>query len=147
MVGAQAIIAFKENDTVKAKTYNLTAYKYINESKLSFDVWDLSAVESNGVITILASLKVPGKPDSLNQVWQVGAAVTNGVPAKHEFGPANLNAKSTLSVTSAAAAAGNGTGNATAGSEKSGGVSVGDGRFGVGFISGLLMLVVSCFSF
>ncbi|KAK4278397.1 hypothetical protein QN277_016250 [Acacia crassicarpa] len=68
MVDAQAIIAFKSNSTVVAKTYNLSSYKSIKESKLSFKVWDLSVVESDGVITILTSVKVPRKSDKLNQL-------------------------------------------------------------------------------
>ncbi|XP_054781558.1 auxin-induced in root cultures protein 12 [Prosopis cineraria] len=143
MLGAQAIIAFKSNDTVVAKTYNLTSYKAITESKLSFDVWDLSAVESDGAITILASVKVPGKPDKLNQVWQVGSSVTDGRPDKHEFAPANLNAKSTLSVSTSTTAAEN----TTTGSEKNDGVSATNNRFGLGFYAGLLILLASCVDF
>ncbi|KAI9071730.1 hypothetical protein K1719_039086 [Acacia pycnantha] len=145
MVGAQAIIAFKSNSTVVAKTYNLSSYKSIEESKLSFEVWDLSAVESDGAITILASVKVPGKPDKLNQVWQVGPSVTNGMPDKHTFTPANLNAKSTLSVSTSTSAGENTT--STNSTEKSGSVSATDNRLGLGLFAGLLMLVASCVNF
>ncbi|XP_028765309.1 auxin-induced in root cultures protein 12-like [Neltuma alba] len=143
MQGAQAIIAFKSNGTVVAKTYNISSYKSIVESKLSFDVWDLSAVESDGVITILATVKVPGKPDQLNQVWQVGPSVTGGRPDKHDFTPANLASKSTLSVSTSTSA----RENTTTGGDKNGGVSVTNNRFGVGFFAGLLMLVASCVNF
>lgn len=67
------------------------------QSKLSFDVWDLKAESaSNGAWVIYGSLKVPVKAEKLNQVWQVGAKVTNGSPDKHDFKPANLDAKGTL---------------------------------------------------
>ncbi|KAK4270153.1 hypothetical protein QN277_023232 [Acacia crassicarpa] len=144
MLGAQAIIAFKSNSTVVPKTYNLTSYKGIEESKLSFEVWDLSAVESDGEITILASVKVPGKPDKLNQVWQVGPSVTNGVPDMHALTSANTKAKSTLSLSTSTSAGENTTANST---DKSGGVSATDNRLGLGLFAGLLMLVASCVNF
>ncbi|KAF3435904.1 hypothetical protein FNV43_RR22996 [Rhamnella rubrinervis] len=57
-----------------------------------------SAEHSNGVIRLFAKMKVPEKPETVNQVWQVGPIVGN-VPAKHEIRTANLNAKATLSLT------------------------------------------------
>ena len=98
MIEAQSFIAFKSKGCYIVKTYNLTSYKAITESKLSFENWDLAAEEYNGDITIKASLKIPAKQESLNQVWQVGSAVTNGMPEKHEFAAANIAAKNTLAV-------------------------------------------------
>ena len=80
MIEAQSFIAFKSKGCYIVKTYNLTSYKAITESKLSFENWDLAVEEYNGDITIKASLKIPAKQESLNQVWQVGSAVTNGMP-------------------------------------------------------------------
>ncbi|KAJ8748179.1 hypothetical protein K2173_000587 [Erythroxylum novogranatense] len=110
MAGAQALIALKSDGKMVVKTYNLVSYKVINESKLSFDVWDLSA-ESNGTdYKIFASVKVPNDLEKLNQIWQVGPSTTNGKPDKHDFNPANLQAKSTLNlVASSPTAAGNGS--------------------------------------
>lgn len=59
MVGSQALVALKLSDgSVVAKTYNISGYRSIVESKLSFDVWDLSADASNGTMTIFATVKV-----------------------------------------------------------------------------------------
>ncbi|KAI9079125.1 hypothetical protein K1719_038964 [Acacia pycnantha] len=127
-----------------AKTYNLSSYKSIEELlKLSFEVWDLSAVESDGLITILKSVKVPGKPDKLNQVRQVSPSVTNRRPDKHNFTLANLNTKSTLYV-STSTFVGENTTNST---DKNGGISATDNRFGLGLFAGVLMLVASCVNF
>ncbi|PKH88845.1 hypothetical protein CRG98_049975, partial [Punica granatum] len=58
MVGSQALMALKLSDgSIVAKTYNISSYRSIVESKLSFDVWDLTAEASNGTMTIFASLK------------------------------------------------------------------------------------------
>lgn len=104
MAGAQVILALKSSKgTPEVKTFNLVSYGDVREQKLSFDVWDLSA-ESNatsGDFIIFASVKVPEKAESLNQIWQVGAAVNNGKPAKHEFAPANKDAKATLELVAA----------------------------------------------
>lgn len=97
MVGAQALLAYKaSNGSMVVKTYNISSYSSIVESKLSFGVWDKKAESSNGVMRIFAKLALPAGLTSVNQVWQVGSTVTNGVPEKHEFQPANLNAKGKL---------------------------------------------------
>lgn len=97
MVGAQALLAYKaSNGSMVVKTYNISSYSSIVESKLSFGVRDKKAESSNGVMRIFAKLALPAGMTSVNQVWQVGSTVTNGVPEKHEFQPANLNAKGKL---------------------------------------------------
>ncbi|KAJ7961645.1 Cytochrome b561 and DOMON domain-containing protein [Quillaja saponaria] len=98
MAGSQALIAFKSNGVITVKTYNISSYTSIVQSKLSFDVWDMRAEESDGLIKIYAKVKVPEKAEKLNQVWQVGPSVTAGRPDKHEFQTENLNAKGTLSL-------------------------------------------------
>ena len=98
MVGAQALIAFKNKSAMTVKTYNIKSYSSIVPEKLSFEVWDMRAEESDGLMSIFAKVKVPEKTDTLNHVWQVGPSVSDGIPAKHEFQPANLNSKGTLSL-------------------------------------------------
>ncbi|KAL5562192.1 hypothetical protein UlMin_031939 [Ulmus minor] len=100
MAGAQSLIAFKDSKgSAVVKTYAIASYSSVVESKLSLDVWDTSAEFSDGVMRIFAKMKVPEKVESVNHIWQVGASVTDGHPNKHEFQPANLNAKGTLSLT------------------------------------------------
>ncbi|KAI9071259.1 hypothetical protein K1719_009044 [Acacia pycnantha] len=98
MVGAQALIAFKNSGAMTVKTYNISSYKSIVPGKLSFDVWDTRAEESGGLMMIFAKIKVPENKDSLNQVWQAGPSVTNGMPDQHDFATANMNSKGTLSL-------------------------------------------------
>ncbi|KAK0589067.1 hypothetical protein LWI29_009174 [Acer saccharum] len=97
MSGSQALIAYKSNHTAVVKTYDITSYSSVNESKLSFETWDLKAeATSNGSLIIYGSMKVAEKAEKLNQVWQVGSEVQDGKPRKHAFLPQNINAKGTL---------------------------------------------------
>lgn len=98
MAGAQALVAFKNDGVMTVNTYNISSYSSILPSKLSFDVWDMKAEESDGVMRIFAKVKVPAKAETLNQVWQVGPSVTAGLPDKHEFGQVNLQSKGALSL-------------------------------------------------
>ncbi|CAK9140879.1 unnamed protein product [Ilex paraguariensis] len=98
MAGAQALVAFKDAQGVMTvKTFNISSYATIEEGKLSFDVPEKTAEYSGGLMTIFATVVLPEKGKTVvNQVWQVGASVSNGFPAKHEFQPANLNSKGSL---------------------------------------------------
>ncbi|KAK4779197.1 hypothetical protein SAY86_006725 [Trapa natans] len=103
MVGCQALIAFKDASTgaMAVKTYNVSSYGSVEESKISFEVWDMAAESAtDGTMRIYAKIKVPGDASKLNQVWQVGPSVTDGVPDKHDFAVANLVAKGTLNLVS-----------------------------------------------
>lgn len=134
MVGAQALIAYKTNSKLGVHTYNLTSYGGINEVKsLSVETWGLAAEESNGVITIFASVKLPEKSDNVSQVWQVGPVVKEK-PMKHEINPETLSAVMPLPVVESTTAGGaNSTGN-----EKSGGVGL-----VMGFYFGFVLLFLS----
>ncbi|KAG6417224.1 hypothetical protein SASPL_119377 [Salvia splendens] len=100
MVGAQSLVAFAAaNGSTVVNTYNITSYGPISESPISYGVLSKSAESSSssGEITIFATLAMPhGSGAAVNQIWQVGSAVVDGVPAKHAFAPANLASKSTL---------------------------------------------------
>ncbi|KAK4846412.1 hypothetical protein QYF36_016925 [Acer negundo] len=97
MIGSQALIAYKSNNKAVVKTYDLASYGPVNESKLSFETWDLTAeATSNGSLIIFGSMKVAEKAEKLNQVWQVGSEVKDGKPQKHAFLPQNVKAKDTL---------------------------------------------------
>ncbi|MCI27145.1 auxin-induced in root cultures protein 12-like, partial [Trifolium medium] len=93
MIGTQALIAYKLNGKIGVELYNLTSYGGITAVKsLSIETWDLSAEESNGVITIFGAVKFPETADNVSQVWQVGP-VTNGKPAMHALQPENKEAQ------------------------------------------------------
>ncbi|KAM3326035.1 cytochrome and DOMON domain-containing protein [Capsicum chacoense] len=103
MVGAQTLFAFKNSKgEMVVKTYDISSYSSIKESsKLWFDVKEAAAEFSGGLMRLFATLVLPEKGKmTLNHVWQVGASVTNGFPAKHNFQPANLNSKGTLDLLS-----------------------------------------------
>ncbi|XP_073316852.1 cytochrome b561 and DOMON domain-containing protein At3g25290 [Primulina huaijiensis] len=100
MIGSQALVAFKQsNGSTVVKTYNISAYGPISESKISYEVLEKSAEYSNGVFTIFAKLVLP-EAEEVNQVWQVGSSVKDGVPLKHAFAADNLASKGTLQFTS-----------------------------------------------
>ncbi|XP_030454746.1 cytochrome b561 and DOMON domain-containing protein At3g25290-like [Syzygium oleosum] len=118
MVGAQAMMALKSSSgSVVAKTFNISSYHSIVESKLSFDVWDLSADEAaGGTMRLFASVKVPAGSRSLNQlnqVWQVGPSVTSGVPDRHSMATDNMQSKGTLDLVAGQSTSGGGGGSGT----------------------------------
>ncbi|KAK3405882.1 hypothetical protein EUGRSUZ_K02101 [Eucalyptus grandis] len=97
MIGAQALMALKLDDgSLAAKTYNCNSYMAITESKLSFEVWDLSADQENGMMRVFASVEVPKNATSVNQVWNVGGTVITNQPQIHPLAPANREAKGKL---------------------------------------------------
>ncbi|KAK9933566.1 hypothetical protein M0R45_020759 [Rubus argutus] len=100
MVGAQALVAYILDDgTPAVKTYNITSYSSIIPGKLSFDVWNVSA-EYTSAFTIFATVKVPEKAETVNQVWQVGGGFNKitGMIEKHSFAAANLISYGPLSL-------------------------------------------------
>ncbi|KAI4326364.1 hypothetical protein MLD38_031686 [Melastoma candidum] len=104
MIGAQAVIAFKDGTgAVVAKTYNVTAYGSVTESPISYETWDRTAeVATGGIMRLSAKFKVGADAvaKGLNQVWQVGGSVADGVPQMHELKEGNKNAKGVLDVVS-----------------------------------------------
>ncbi|KAH7664165.1 Cytochrome b561 and DOMON domain-containing protein [Dioscorea alata] len=97
MAGSQSLIAFRDSKgSLTAKTFNITGYAPLNPSPIDFEVWDLQAEDSGGVMRIFAKIKLRKEMTTINQVWQVGSSVTDGVPDKHAFAPENLAAMGTL---------------------------------------------------
>ncbi|KAL0459957.1 UNVERIFIED_CONTAM: cytochrome and DOMON domain-containing protein [Sesamum latifolium] len=98
MVGSQALIAFRDaKGGMTVKTYNVSVYGPLTESKVWYEVKESSAEFSGGLIRLFATLVLPEKgKTTVNHVWQVGPSVTGGVPDKHEFQAANLNSKGSL---------------------------------------------------
>ncbi|KAL0390279.1 UNVERIFIED_CONTAM: cytochrome and DOMON domain-containing protein [Sesamum calycinum] len=98
MVGSQALIAFRDSKGgMTVKTYNISSYGPLTESKVWYEVKQSSAEFSGGVIRLFATIVLPEKGrTTVNQVWQVGPSVTGGVPDKHDFQPENLNARGSL---------------------------------------------------
>ncbi|KAL1557525.1 auxin-induced in root cultures protein 12-like [Salvia divinorum] len=146
MVGTQALVAFDAaNGSTVVKTYNITSYGPISESPISYGVLSKSAESSSGgAITIFATLKLPeGSGAAVNQIWQVGSAVADGVPVKHAFAPDNLASKGTLRLDGAAE-----HGGAPAPSPGGGNVNVGARNWGIGFgMYGICVVLVSIFGF
>ncbi|KAB1204712.1 Auxin-induced in root cultures protein 12 [Morella rubra] len=98
MIGSQALLALKAKGTVTVKTYGIRSYDFTQSSlNLTYEVWDLSAEDSNGTITIFGKWKLPEKTEKINQTWQVGPGVTpNGWPIGHALLPDNVQAKGIL---------------------------------------------------
>ena len=78
------------------KPFVLNNYSSIVQTNLSYPVGKTSAEEVAGVMTLFATFQLPEKITKFYHIWQVGAAVDAGRPAKHEFKAENLNAKGTL---------------------------------------------------
>ncbi|XP_059296019.1 cytochrome b561 and DOMON domain-containing protein At3g25290 [Lycium ferocissimum] len=118
MLGTQSLIAFKNaKGSVIVKTYNLTSYKSITESKLLYNVLDSKAESSSaGVMRIFATLELPENTTTVNQVWQVGPAVKDGMPVMHKLEADNLKSKTTLDL---ATSEGNKNNNGTASTSNS----------------------------
>ncbi|XP_030499213.2 cytochrome b561 and DOMON domain-containing protein At4g12980-like [Cannabis sativa] len=138
MAGAQALIAVKQpNDSVTVQTYKINSYSSIVPSKLSFEVWNLSAHAQGAEITIFATVKVPEKTKKLNHLWQVGPGINEGTGfiVKHDMSPANLGSVGTLNLvagTNTNGTAGAGDGGAS-GSESNGGGIIGNVKTLMGF--------------
>ncbi|XP_047977755.1 cytochrome b561 and DOMON domain-containing protein At3g25290-like [Salvia hispanica] len=151
MVGAQSLVAFAApNGSTLVKTYNITSYGPISESPISYHVLTKSAESSKGAITIFATLALPEGSAKLNQVWQVGSALVDGVPAKHAFAPDNLASKTTLQLAPGGGAPAPAPGFAAGpGGGQSGNVNGGESAWGSGLgVFGIcVMLGVSIFGF
>ncbi|KAJ0611737.1 putative DOMON domain-containing protein [Helianthus annuus] len=116
MAGSQALIAFKNsNGTMNVKTYNISSYSSIVEGKIAFEVSEARAEYSAGSMKIYATVKLPETMTEVNHVWQVGGAVVDGVPVKHEFQPENLSAKGKFRLRVAEVRGGGGGGDSPAG--------------------------------
>ncbi|GFP89475.1 cytochrome b561 and DOMON domain-containing protein at3g25290 [Phtheirospermum japonicum] len=101
MVGSQALVAFRDpRGEMTVKTYNITAYGPLTESRVWFNVTNSSAEYSDGFMRLFATVVLPVAGTAVNHVWQVGPSVTDGMPDKHEFQPQNLNAKGRLDLLS-----------------------------------------------
>ncbi|KAL6340070.1 hypothetical protein AAG906_038905 [Vitis piasezkii] len=96
MAGAQSLIAFRQGGSLVVKPFVLNNYSSIVQTNLSYPVSGTSAEVVDGKMTLFAIFQLPEKMTKFYHIWQVGAAVASGVPRKHEFEPANLNAKGTL---------------------------------------------------
>lgn len=97
MAGSQTLVAFKQPDgKMGVKTYNITGYAPLQEGPISYRVSDLEAEYDGGLMRIFATLQLGKGEGVVNEVWQVGSSVVNGVPAKHAFAPENLAATGRL---------------------------------------------------
>jgi hypothetical protein len=98
MAGSQTLLAFKSNDSVTIQTYDIRAYNFsLSGLKLVYEVWDLSAEDSNGTFKIFGKWKLPAGTEKVNQVWQAGPGLSpQGYPMMHALQPENLQAKANL---------------------------------------------------
>ncbi|KAJ4965830.1 hypothetical protein NE237_017679 [Protea cynaroides] len=95
MMGSQALIAYKVDDKMTVKTFNVSSDD-IAPSKIAYQVSDMEAEYSDGTMKIFATIALPANLTTINQVWQVGSTVVDGIPAKHATLPDNLKSMGTL---------------------------------------------------
>ncbi|XP_052167056.1 cytochrome b561 and DOMON domain-containing protein At3g25290-like [Oryza glaberrima] len=100
MAGAQALVAVPSSSGAwEVRTYNISGYALGEPGPIAFPASDLAAeLGADGRVRVFGTLSLAayGGAGVLNQVWQVGPAVTGGVPAPHAMGGANLAAKAKL---------------------------------------------------
>jgi len=111
MAGAQALVAGPFSGTWAVRTYNVSGYALGEPGPIAFPASDLAAeLGADGRVRVFGRLGLGaagyGGGVVLNQVWQVGAAVSSGgVPAPHAMGADNLAAKAKLDLLRATTAA------------------------------------------
>ncbi|CAA0826597.1 Cytochrome b561 and DOMON domain-containing protein [Striga hermonthica] len=100
MLGAQALIAFRDsNGSYVVQTSNISTLAF-RESPIAYPVSNLSARYSGGRISFAAMLHLTGRPASgeVNHLWQVGPVDSHGVVSVHDMTSDNLNSTGTLSL-------------------------------------------------
>ncbi|KAJ1290272.1 hypothetical protein BS78_02G230500 [Paspalum vaginatum] len=109
MPGAQALLALPSSGSAwKVRTYNVSGYALGEPGPIAFPASGLAAeLGADGRVRVYGRLRLgPGYGGGvLNQVWQVGAAVSAGTPAPHAMGADNLAAKAKLDLLRATTAA------------------------------------------
>ncbi|KAL3616308.1 hypothetical protein CASFOL_039698 [Castilleja foliolosa] len=102
MLGSQALVAFRDaSGKMAVKTYSISSYDPIKESKVWYSVSESSAEFSGGYMRLFATLVLPEKGITvINHVWQVGGSVSGKGPGKHDTQSGNLNSKGKLYLSS-----------------------------------------------
>ncbi|RDX62294.1 Cytochrome b561 and DOMON domain-containing protein, partial [Mucuna pruriens] len=98
MVGSQAFVALhKSNGSIKAYTSSITTYATtLQESNLTFSVYNVSASYTNGSMIIFATFQLPANKTLVNHVWQEGLVSNDSTLKAHSFSQPNLQSFGTL---------------------------------------------------
>ncbi|KAI3809709.1 hypothetical protein L1987_19307 [Smallanthus sonchifolius] len=98
MVGSEALVAFvNSNGSVTVYPTMITSYSpSMLPADLSFQVLDLSAEFLSNQITIYATVGPFAGGSVVNQVWQAGNLVLDGVPQMHAVSQQNLQSTGEL---------------------------------------------------
>ncbi|KAL6601808.1 hypothetical protein ACP70R_045028 [Stipagrostis hirtigluma subsp. patula] len=98
MPGTQALVAVPSSAGAWAvRTYNISGYALGEPGDIAFPATGLAAeLGDDGRVRVFGRLMLGPGAGVLNQVWQVGAAVSGGNPAPHAMGGDNLAAKAKL---------------------------------------------------
>ncbi|KAG6589112.1 Cytochrome b561 and DOMON domain-containing protein, partial [Cucurbita argyrosperma subsp. sororia] len=97
MFGSQALIAYRNSSGlphVYTSSIDLPS-PTMQQSRLSFEVSQLSATYSNNEMTIFATISLPPRMTTVNQVWQEGP-MAQGSPLPHAFTGDNRRSLATL---------------------------------------------------
>ncbi|XP_031479810.1 auxin-induced in root cultures protein 12-like [Nymphaea colorata] len=102
MVGSQALVAYVDHGKVTVFTTSVDSYgPSMRKMSLSFPVWNLAGETTHGAdIVIYAKLRLPWKNTTINQVWQSGTSVSNGVPQMHPMVPDHFRSTGRLNLLS-----------------------------------------------
>ncbi|CAL5202331.1 unnamed protein product [Lathyrus oleraceus] len=98
MLGSQALIGYRKSDgSFKAYTSSITSYAtMLQESNISFPVYNVSGMYADGSMTIFASLQLPQNVSMVNHVWQEGSVSNDGTFRAHALTGSNVQSFGTL---------------------------------------------------
>ncbi|KAH0464586.1 hypothetical protein IEQ34_007372 [Dendrobium chrysotoxum] len=110
MVGAQTIFAFhNSNNVMTTVTSPISSNPVVKNSSLSYKVYSMGSEFVNNMMTIYATIQLPGNKTRVNHVWQASNTFSNGLPSGHPTTGQNVQSTATLDLLSgqSSAAAGN----------------------------------------
>lgn len=111
MIGAQSLVAIRySNGSVSAHTSPISSTTtQLAAAPLSFNVPKISALFTNGEMTIFATLELPSGRTNFNQVWQIGP-LSGATPSVHSLNSENTNSAGTVDFSSGQTSSGGGVG-------------------------------------
>ncbi|XP_020574637.1 cytochrome b561 and DOMON domain-containing protein At5g47530-like [Phalaenopsis equestris] len=98
MDGAQTIFAFHDSRNVMTTVSSpiTLSNPVVKNSSLSFKVYRMGSEFSSNMMTIYATIQLPGNRTRVNHVWQASNTFSNGLPSGHPTTGPNVQSTATL---------------------------------------------------
>ncbi|CAA7399326.1 unnamed protein product [Spirodela intermedia] len=103
MVNTQALVAFVSSSSGSITAYPTSIDSYrpsMQSGNLSFAVSGVTATNSDGVMTIYATITLPNNSTQVNHVWQASTSFNDDVPGQHSPSGDNILSYGTLNLLS-----------------------------------------------